>query len=480
MVFPSFSAEKREGEGCAVVEFVQEVVDVAMRCFIGCFRSRDSHSCVGSAPREPSVSYNKKALSSLFLSDDDSRRTDRECLNSLPADLDIKELETQAKFLKACGTLVNTPVEIRKASRKWVDASTLYEETSGFISNSPTEKHSDGSLSVGSPTHVRTCKEWVGWEDFSVRTPARNSTSCRSDELSTVAESIKSTQSSDAQNNITSMDVVNEETCSLISPVSPEVTAKSGPGKYKSVRFECESDNSTCSSGSSDQCSKKPFSAYHHSSLKKASPDPTPIKLHDDMQTPGTVFPAYMDNMTGGKAGKIRSQYVFSVWNPVHCPLQEKEFKDDDYSDSSNGRKSFEPNHAVDLTSTLVPEMSAKDSFLWKDAEDREFSFSPWLKSESANQDYTDEQCDSSIGDHIHGATPMDRPIVGMVASHWNDSATSQKFLDCRAGNGIPNTNNKYKEDKRVSWHATPFEERLEKALSKEAFISQRHAELQI
>nr|XP_028954502.1 protein JASON-like [Malus domestica] len=32
----------------------------------------------------------------------------------------------------------------------------------------------------------------------------------------------------------------------------------------------------------------------------------------------------------------------------------------------------------------------------------------------------------------------------------------------------------KYKEDQKVSWHATPFEERLEKALSEESFISQR------
>uniref|UniRef100_A0A6N2KLV4 Uncharacterized protein n=1 Tax=Salix viminalis TaxID=40686 RepID=A0A6N2KLV4_SALVM len=33
---------------------------------------------------------------------------------------------------------------------------------------------------------------------------------------------------------------------------------------------------------------------------------------------------------------------------------------------------------------------------------------------------------------------------------------------------------NKYKEDQKVSWHATPFEERLEKALSEESFITQR------
>lgn len=59
-----------------------------------------------------------------------------------------------------------------------------------------------------------------------------------------------------------------------------------------------------------------------------------------------------------------------------------------------------------------------------------------------------------------------DRPIIGMVAAHWNDKqSTSPKWWD---GKGIPNSTNKYKEDQKVSWHTTPFEERLEKALSNE------------
>lgn len=32
-----------------------------------------------------------------------------------------------------------------------------------------------------------------------------------------------------------------------------------------------------------------------------------------------------------------------------------------------------------------------------------------------------------------------------------------------------------YLQDQKVSWHATPFEERLEKALSEETSISQRY-----
>ncbi|XP_071904212.1 protein JASON-like isoform X2 [Coffea arabica] len=47
----------------------------------------------------------------------------------------------------------------------------------------------------------------------------------------------------------------------------------------------------------------------------------------------------------------------------------------------------------------------------------------------------------------------------------------SPKWWD---GNGIPNTTHKYREDRKVCWHETPFEERLEKALFEETFIRQR------
>eukprot|EP01018_Ginkgo_biloba_P031462 Gb_38139 [translate_table: standard] len=65
-----------------------------------------------------------------------------------------------------------------------------------------------------------------------------------------------------------------------------------------------------------------------------------------------------------------------------------------------------------------------------------------------------------------------DRPILGTVAAHWNDiQSASPKWWD---GKGIPNSTNKYKEDQKVSWHTTPFEERLEKALSNESVVFQR------
>ncbi|KAH7429080.1 hypothetical protein KP509_09G029400 [Ceratopteris richardii] len=65
-----------------------------------------------------------------------------------------------------------------------------------------------------------------------------------------------------------------------------------------------------------------------------------------------------------------------------------------------------------------------------------------------------------------------DRPILGTVAAHWNHSSSlNKKWWD---GKGIPNSTNKYKEDQKVSWHATPFEVRLERALANQGRIFQK------
>ncbi|KAH9301239.1 hypothetical protein KI387_012822, partial [Taxus chinensis] len=59
-----------------------------------------------------------------------------------------------------------------------------------------------------------------------------------------------------------------------------------------------------------------------------------------------------------------------------------------------------------------------------------------------------------------------DRPILGVVAVHWNDK---QPVSPSKCGDekgGIANSTNKYKEDQKVSWDSTPFEVRLERALS--------------
>ncbi|CAA0833403.1 Unknown protein [Striga hermonthica] len=62
--------------------------------------------------------------------------------------------------------------------------------------------------------------------------------------------------------------------------------------------------------------------------------------------------------------------------------------------------------------------------------------------------------------------SPDEMPIIGSVGTYWNDSS-SKKHSDSSSSfkGGIPNTTNKYREDKRVNWYSTPFEARLDSAL---------------
>ncbi|GFP92632.1 hypothetical protein PHJA_001407400 [Phtheirospermum japonicum] len=402
MVRSWFSAEKEKDDGVAAVGFVRLVFAAAMGCLFGCFRIRESRSRVISAP---------------------------------------------AKFLKECGTLPETPVEIRKASANWVDTSAKTEESLNFNSWLPTasfEQLKLGKQPDQSPPHVEYCEESATETSCLLNSPS----SCMTDGHDTRRISISPIQSSDTQNVIT--DVPDIATHSpAISSISPEILATSLRGKNKSVRFEFQSDNSIASSETSSQRSKSSRSAGN-SSESKHSPYPTPLKLTDEMQTPGTLFPAYSNNMVDGKANRVRSQYVYSVLNPIENPSM--------WVDLKNQDSEFKPNDEESLISIPMSDTSVK-----------ELSVGENEKSLPDDQNGNDEQFGSFPVENVHfGRTPGDRPIMGLVAAHWNDddlSRVSPKWWD---GNGIPNSTSKYKEDQKVSWHATPFEVRLEKALSED------------
>ncbi|KAL1349624.1 hypothetical protein HN51_026130 [Arachis hypogaea] len=153
----------------------------------------------------------------------------------------------------------------------------------------------------------------------------------------------------------------------------------------------------------------------------KLSPYPIPLKLPDEVQTPGTVFET------------AQSQFRY-------------------------------PKQALNEKSKKV--LNENESKV-------EESLSSWLKPASVILEERNRRMEMA-NSHIRKA-PSDRPIIGMVAAHWTEDEESHfpppKWWD---GNGIPNSTNKYKEDQKVNWHATPFEERLEKALSEESSISQR------
>ncbi|CDP03781.1 unnamed protein product [Coffea canephora] len=65
--------------------------------------------------------------------------------------------------------------------------------------------------------------------------------------------------------------------------------------------------------------------------------------------------------------------------------------------------------------------------------------------------------------------SPDEMPIIGTVGTYWNDSVSSKDSRSASSYKGIPNTTSKYREDKRINWHNTPFETRLERALNRGA-----------
>ncbi|CAL0299659.1 unnamed protein product [Lupinus luteus] len=65
--------------------------------------------------------------------------------------------------------------------------------------------------------------------------------------------------------------------------------------------------------------------------------------------------------------------------------------------------------------------------------------------------------------------SPVEMPIIGTVGTYWNFTDPAEDSSSVSCFKGIPNTTSKYREDKRVNWHSTPFEKRLEKALSEGA-----------
>ncbi|KAL3624636.1 hypothetical protein CASFOL_031304 [Castilleja foliolosa] len=447
MVRSWFSSEREKDEGVAAVGFVRLVFDAVMGCLFGCFCIRESRSSVTSAPLKPMVSRNKYSLLSLFGSDDDLLRNRGKARNPLSEEVEARELKNEAKFLKECGTLPETPLEIRKASANWAVTSAKTEKPLNFNSWLPTasfeklklEKQTDQSL-----PHVESCEESITETSCLLNSPS----SCMTDGHDTRRISISPIRSSDIQNVIT--EVPDNATHSPpISSVSPEIIATSIHGKNKSVRFEFQSDNSNFSSETSSQSSKSSGSAGN-SSESKPSPYPTPLKLTDEMQTPGTVFPAYSNNMVDGKVNRVRSQYVYSILNPIENLSMWQSLKNQD--------SDFNPNDEESLISIPMSDTSVKKLSVQKNE-----------KSQLDDQNGNDEQFNSFPIENVHfRRTPGDRPIMGPLAAHWNDDNLSRVSPECWDGNGIPNSTSKYKEDQKVSWHATPFEVRLEKALSED------------
>ncbi|MCD7455622.1 hypothetical protein HAX54_028831 [Datura stramonium] len=498
------SEESDDSKNRDILGVFRVLVVAAMGCLFGCFRIKDgslppapcsdskSHLVSQSmAPKEPVVSRSRSPLSSFFNSEETGEDRDlykTEMVNqdagTPKSELDTKELRDQAKFLKACGTLPETPAEIRKGLAKCKDLSASKGDVEplkfkSWLSDVAVEK-----LNLDLLPDIPTPSKSNGLEKQS-GSLAHTSSSCMTDGQNGQSLLKNSIHGSGSSNTPTSNEVnANQAHRDAASEVSP-TSNPSAQYMNRIVRFDCESDLSAVSSKSTssalgENSKEAEFSGNYYAS--KNSPYPTPLKLSDEMQTPGTVFPTYLDNIANGKTARIRSQYVYPVLNPVDRASQLKDLSDENsYSiedlnsrlwtsnTTESGERPNEASFSPELGMSRLREASAdKDSKI-------EASLSSWLKPSSINQDESKQQTSSAYGNNVHyGRTPGDRPILGLVAAHWKDDENSRISPKWWDGNGIPNSTNKYKEDQKVSWHATPFEERLEKALSQESSISQR------
>lgn len=395
----------------------------------------------------------RNQLSSLFLSEEneDSPKKDSGS-KSFGSPRYTKELKDEAKFLKACGTIVETPAEIRKASRKLLssphDDRDLEPPKYPSLSNAALETHPDLLR-----TPAKHLEEGGNESGSAERTPS----SCTTSEQNIQRVSAHHIEGSESGGVITSVAALN-------SPDNVMTTCRS-----KSVRFECDINESLSRSSSGSGREKvKGFDSSCNRSVSKSSPYPTPLQLSDEMQTPGTVFPANLDH---GKA-RIRSQYVYSVMNTVESAAQLKALKEEESNLEGLPREMMESVQELEMITPML-ERKMKANTHEKDLM-VEASLSAWLKPVATHDD------DSKKFGAAHrpirvGKSAGDRPIIGMVAAHWNEDEPAQISPKEWDGNGIPNSTNKYKEDQKVSWHATPFEERLEKALSEESIVTRKN-----
>ncbi|KAF3634108.1 hypothetical protein FXO38_25295 [Capsicum annuum] len=431
--------------------------------------------------KEPLVSRNRSPLSSLFTEENDeintsgSKEVANQSLDTSISQLETNELRNQAKLLKACGTLPETPAEIRNCSMKCKDQAASVAEVeplkfSLWPSDTTYQKLNSNSLpDRPTPVEINRVKTLSG---SLVHTPSSCLTDGQSDQ--NLSKSFINDSGNSRTLIFTEVKANLDHNDNKASAASP-ITAPTAQYRYRSVHFESDSDmssmSSKCISSETSQSSEQSESSGSCNASKYA-PYPTPLKLTDEMQTPGTVFPAHLDRMGIAKTARIRSQYVYPVVNPVDDTSQLKELSDEDSHSIQDSNSRFLSSHTTD--SDQMPEETNRMSELGMSGS-QESAANKDAKPPSINEVRNKQQRGSTYGENVHYArTPGDRPIIGLVAAHWNDDETSRISPKWWDGNGIPNSTNKYKEDQKVSWHATPFEERLEKALSEETNSSQR------
>ncbi|XP_074375385.1 protein JASON-like [Apium graveolens] len=433
--------------------------------------TRRSSPLISQPNTEPVVLRTRKRLNYLQEGSDGSRAGNEERCNLLESpvqDLDFEGLRNEAKLLKACGTIPETPAEIHKASKMLNNISPIgVLDSSKFNSGLPETPIQKPNLEM-EPYYAgnssKQCEDCVSCAGSSAHEP----NSCI--EIGQIIST--SAKDSDVGEFSTGVHVYADATASM-------------PSRNKSVRFNCPfvtplSSLESSSLGANCHSLEKIESPQD----KWTSPYPTPLKLTDEMQTPGTVFPSNGGNIMVGKNPRIRTQYVQSVMNHVEDFPHLQVCREDESNPQQSAHQIncfqqaniVSPNSEVRKADIATPDSEVR--MLICSAEEKikvEASLLSCIKPLPSNHFANNQWVVNFSGeDNYFDQNPGDMPILGTVATHWDEDESSPLPPKSWDGNGIPNSTTKYKEDQKVTWHATPFEERLEKALSEKHIIFQR------
>uniref|UniRef100_A0A0E0CG88 Protein JASON n=1 Tax=Oryza meridionalis TaxID=40149 RepID=A0A0E0CG88_9ORYZ len=252
------------------------------------------------------------------------------------------------------------------------------------------------------------------------------------------------------------------------------------------------------------------------------SPHPTPLVLRGDMQTPGTLNTAYKESLRSGKRARTNKQFIYPVLRPIENKLQWMELRDDSspvllfnppkrrYLSTDCSAK---PQESITNTMATQTERITSASFsfhditagqdqgvispeeyksendsrkLLDDADQLKYnpdserkgvaSLSCWLNKPPSSAGGSQSDTEGKVVKQrcYENSVFIDLPIFTASGLNWDNDKPTPVLPKVWDGNGIPNTTTKYKEDQKVSWHATPFEERLMKVLSDEKPHHQR------
>ncbi|KAA0039885.1 DNA ligase 1 [Cucumis melo var. makuwa] len=167
-----------------------------------------------------------------------------------------------------------------------------------------------------------------------------------------------------------------------------------------------------------------------------------------------------------------RTAYVYSVLNPVENLSQWNAVK---------SKKEFSPK--LQKENVELEQESSVDGFPYSSEPSREpcvdASLSNWLPSSQAtpvSKITPTMALEATITPLKSGTLQGSSSLKGSGDSKMSEVGTARMYRrqgvshkdrdSASSFKGIPNTTSKYREDKTVNWHSTPFETRLERALN--------------